>query len=214
MIINILVFETIADVRKSIALLLANDPELSLIGMFGTIQDCVREALSARPNVILMDINIPGIDAMDAIRALKQALPDMQVIVQTTADDNEHIHEAIRAGASGYLLKDELEGCLISAIKELNAGGSPMSPLIARKVLNMMQRIPVEERVPIGKYGLSKREKEILSCIVHGLSYKMIALELFIAYETVRSHMKSIYGKLQVDSLTAAVAKAIYEHVV
>jgi DNA-binding NarL/FixJ family response regulator len=214
MIINILVFENSSTIRENIALLLANDPELSLRGMFGTIQNCVREAQTARPDVILMDITMPGINGTDAIRALKQALPYVQVIVQTIADDNAHIHDAIRAGASGYLLKPELDACLISAIKELIAGGSPMSPVIAHKVWNIMQRTPVEDQRQICEYGLSKREKEILNCIVHGLSYKMIALKLFIAYETVRSHMKSIYVKLQVDSLTAVVAKAIYEQVV
>src|ERR1700712_6108025 len=182
MIISILVFENSPTVRESIALLLANDPELSLAGMFGTIQNCVKEALTAKPDVILIDITMPGINGTDAIKALKQALPKVRVIVQTAADDNKHIHEAIRAGASGYLLKDELPGCLISSIKELDAGGSPMSPVIAHKVWDILQRTPVDGQQQICEYGLRKREKEILSCIVHGLSYKMIALKLFIAY--------------------------------
>lgn len=212
--INVLVFENSSTVREHIALLLASDPELSVSGMLSSVNNCVREAAAAKADIILMDINVSGMNNMDVIRLLKQGLPNIQVIIQTTSEDNSHIYEAICAGASGYLLKRELDNDLVNALKIMRAGGTPMSPFITRKVLNIMKQAASGDQVQVCNYGLSKREKEILSYIVHGLSYKMIASKLFIAYETVRSHMKSIYGKLQVDSLTAVVAKAIHEHVV
>jgi DNA-binding NarL/FixJ family response regulator len=135
--------------------------------------------------------------------------------MQTVFEDDDRVFESICAGASGYILKIHLNSRLIDAIKELQYGGSPLSPAIARKVMNKLQQIPqyiLPEQVP--DYNLTPREKEVLACIVEGLSYKMIADKLFISYETVRSHMKKIYEKLHVASLTEVVAKAINQRIV
>lgn len=212
--INILVFEDSRKVRESIALLLATDSELSVTGMFSNTRNCVQEALYAKPDVVLMDINMPGTNGLEDVRKLKKEMPNLQVIIQTIADDILHIHKAILAGASGYLLKNDLSKSLITAIKESNAGGSPMSPLIARKVLGIVQQNSMNKPKPMMEYGLTRREIEVLCCIVNGLSYKMVASKLMITYETVRSHMKSIYVKLHVASLTEVVAKAINENIV
>ena len=135
--------------------------------------------------------------------------------MQTVFEDDDRVFDSICAGASGYILKNHLNTKLVESIMELQYGGSPMSPSIARKVLGKLQQIPqhiLPEETP--DYRLTPREKEVLSCIVNGLSYKMIADQLNISYETVRSHVKKIYEKLHVASLTEAVAKAINQRIV
>jgi DNA-binding NarL/FixJ family response regulator len=135
--------------------------------------------------------------------------------MQTVFEDDDRVFDSICSGASGYILKNFLNTKLIDSIKELQFGGSPMSPSIARKVLTKMQQIPQHvqpQETP--DYHLTKREKEVLACMVNGLSYKMIADQLSISYETVRSHIKNIYEKLHVASLTEMVAKAINQRIV
>ena len=135
--------------------------------------------------------------------------------MQTVFEDDDRVFDSICAGASGYILKNFLNTKLIDALIELQYGGSPMSPSIARKVLQRLQSTPLPQKQPDqNEYNLTPREKEVLSEIVNGLSYKMIAAELNISYETVRSHIKKIYEKLHVASLTEAVAKAIHQRIV
>jgi DNA-binding NarL/FixJ family response regulator len=135
--------------------------------------------------------------------------------MQTVFEDDDRVFDSICAGASGYILKNFLNTKLVDSINELQYGGSPMSPSIARKVLNKMQSVSAiikPEETP--DYHLTAREKEVLSCLVNGLSYKMIGADLNISYETVRSHVKKIYEKLHVASLTEVVAKAIHQRIV
>ena len=135
--------------------------------------------------------------------------------MQTVFEDDDRVFDSICAGASGYILKNYLNTKLIEAIMELQYGGSPMSPSVARKVLNKMQQIPQHVRPEESPdYQLTPREKEVLTCLVNGQSYKMIAADLHISYETVRSHVKKIYEKLHVASLTEVVAKAINQRLV
>jgi DNA-binding NarL/FixJ family response regulator len=134
--------------------------------------------------------------------------------MQTVFEDDDRVFDSICAGASGYILKNHLNTKLVDAIKELQFGGSPMSPSIARKVLNKLQQTPEIKPAATPDYQLTPREKEVLSCLVNGLSYKMIGAELHISYETVRSHVKKIYEKLHVASLTEVVAKAIHQRIV
>jgi len=130
-------------------------------------------------------------------------------------EDDSRIYVSIIAGASGYILKNQLSTGLIDAIKDVQSGGSPISPSVARRVLDLMQqgaRLKARQKTTV-EYHLTAREKEVLTCLVNGLSYKMIAADLHISYETVRSHMKNIYEKLHVASLTEVVAKAIHQNI-
>ncbi|KAA2242687.1 response regulator transcription factor [Chitinophaga agrisoli] len=206
--IRIAIFDDNKNVRDGIALLLRTVPDVEIAGSFSHALDCVQDVRNSRPDVILMDIEMPGISGIEAVRLIKQAFPDIQILMQTAFEDDERVFASICAGASGYILKNHLDSLLTDSIASLQCGGAPMSPSIARKVLEKLQQMPVQTAPPVD-YHLSPREKEVLACIVEGLSYKMIADRLHISYETVRSHVKKIYEKLHVASLTETVAKAI-----
>ena len=168
-----------------------------------------------KPALVMLDIEMPGMNGIEAVRLIKKEFPLVLILMQTVFEDDERVFDSICAGASGYILKNHLRSKLIGAIKELQFGGSPMSPSIARKVLNKLQQMPEHvkpEAAP--EYHLTPREKEVLSCVVNGLSYKMIADQLFISYETVRTHIKNIYEKLHVASLAEVVHKAMKEKIV
>ena len=166
-------------------------------------------------DVLFLDIEMPGMTGIEAVKAIKKELPHIQILMQTVFEDDDRVFDSICAGASGYILKNHINTRLLDSIRELQYGGSPMSPSIARKVLTKLQQIP--QHVSPGEapdYHLTAREKEVLGCLVKGLSYKMIAADLNISYETVRSHVKKIYEKLHVASLTEVVAKAINQRIV
>ena len=213
--LRIAIFDDNKNVRDSLTLLLKTEKEFEVVGSFAHVLDCLGDIQECKPDVLLMDIEMPGMSGIEAVRTLKKEFPQIQVLMQTVFEDDDRVFDSICAGASGYILKNFLNTRLIDSIKELQFGGSPMSPSIARKVLTKMQQIPEHvkpEQAP--DYHLSKREKEVLACMVNGLSYKMIANELNIGYETVRSHIKKIYEKLHVASLTEMVAKAIHQRIV
>ncbi len=210
---RIAIFDDNKNIRNSIMMLINTDVEFQVIGVFNDARNCVQKVLDCKPDVVLMDIQMPGINGIEAIRMLKKEVPHVQILIQTVFEDDENIFNSILAGASGYILKSHLNKRLLDNIKELQYGGSPMSPSIARKVLNMMQS-GTRKRSSSAEYNLTAREKEVLTCIVDGLSYKMIGAQLNISYETVRSHVKKIYEKLHVGSLTEVVAKAINQNIV
>lgn len=213
--IRIAIFDDNKNIRESISLLLKTVPAFEVVGSFSHVLDCVDDIKECNPQIVLMDIEMPGMTGIEAVKTIKKELPHVQILMQTVFEDDDRVFDSICAGASGYILKNQLNTKLIDAIQELQFGGSPMSPSIARKVLNKMQSvasvIKPEEAVD---YHLTAREKEVLSCLVNGLSYKMIASDLNISYETVRSHVKKIYEKLHVASLTEVVAKAINQRIV
>jgi DNA-binding NarL/FixJ family response regulator len=185
------------------------------VGSFSHVLDCVEDVKECNPDIILMDIEMPGMTGIEAVKAIKKEYPHIQVLMQTVFEDDDRVFDSICAGASGYILKNYLNTKLIDSIQELQYGGSPMSPSIARKVLGKLQQHAGAIRPDEAPdYRLTAREKEVLACVVNGLSYKMIADELTISYETVRSHIKKIYEKLHVASLTEAVAKAINQRIV
>jgi DNA-binding NarL/FixJ family response regulator len=189
--------------------------EFEVVGSFSHVLDCVDDVKECNPDIVLMDIEMPGMTGIEAVHAIKKDLPHVQILMQTVFEDDDRVFDSICGGASGYILKNHLNTKLIEAIKELQFGGSPMSPSIARKVLTKMQSVSSvikPEETP--DYHLTAREKEVLTCLVNGLSYKMIAADLHISYETVRSHVKKIYEKLHVASLTEVVAKAINQRIV
>lgn len=213
--LRIAIYDDNKDIRESISLLLKIENDFEVVGVFSHVLDCVQEVRQCRPDVVLMDIEMPAMTGIEAVRQLKKEFPEILVLMQTVFEDDDRVFESICAGATGYILKKEVDNQLINAIKELRFGGSPMSPSIARKVLTKMQEIPqyiVQQELP--DYSLTPREKEVLACIVKGMSYKMISDQLFISYETVRTHVKHIYEKLHVASLTELVHKAMKERII
>lgn len=213
--LRIAIFDDNKNIRDSITMLLQTVPEFEVAGSFSNVLDCVEDVRECKPDIVLMDIEMPGMTGIEAVRSIKKEFPQVLILMQTVFEDDDRVFDSICAGASGYLLKNFLNTKLVESINELQYGGSPMSPSIARKVFNRMQQIPQlfrPEEVP--DYNLTPREKEVLSCIVDGLSYKMIADKLSISYETVRSHVKKIYEKLHVASLTEVVSKAMKERIV
>ncbi|MBL7702899.1 MAG: response regulator transcription factor [Ferruginibacter sp.] len=213
--IRIAIFDDNNILRDSIGMLLKTEKEFEVVGSFAHVLDCLEDLAACKPDVVLMDIEMPGMSGIDAVKLIKQAQPAVQILMQTVFEDDERVFDSICAGASGYILKDQLSSKLIGFIKELQFGGSPMSPAIARKVLTKMQEVvPALKNETGNDYRLSAREKEVLACIVNGLSHKMIADELDIGYETVRSHVKKIYEKLHVVSISQVVFKAMKEKLV
>lgn len=212
--IRVAIFDDNKNIRTSISLLLNTDPAFDVVGVYSDARHCVEDVLKSNPDVVLMDIGMPGIDGIEAVRLLSREFPLVQILIQTVFEDDERIFNSICAGASGYILKNQLNGSLAESIKELMTGGAPMSPIIARRVLGLLQGGKLLKQPAEDNYHLTSREKEVLTAIVNGLSYKMIAFDLNISYETVRSHVKKIYEKLHVASLTEAVAKAINQNII
>jgi DNA-binding NarL/FixJ family response regulator len=213
--LRIAIFDDNSNIRDSISLLLKTEKDFEVVGSFAHVLDCLKDVKACQPHVILMDIEMPGMTGIEAVKIIKKELPEVLVLMQTVFEDDDRVFDSICAGASGYILKNFLNIKLIDAIKEVQFGGSPMSPSIARKVLTKMQQIPQHVRPEAApEYHLTPREKEVLACVVNGLSYKMVADQLFISYETVRTHVKNIYEKLHVASLTEVVHKAMKERIV
>lgn len=211
--IRVAIFDDNKNIRNSILLLLKTEPDLEVVGSFSNARNCVDKVVECRCDVVLMDIEMPGVNGIEAVRLLKKEAPDVTVIIQTVFEDEDRIFDSLKAGASGYILKTRLKD-LADAIRETHAGGAPMTPWVARKVLNIIYNSKETDRQPTVDYNLTVKEKEILTHIVNGLSYKMMTAEMNISYETVRSHVKRIYEKLHVASLTEAVAKAINQRIV
>jgi DNA-binding NarL/FixJ family response regulator len=213
--IQIAIFDDNKNIRESIELLLNTEKEFEVVGSFAHVLDCVQEIKNCTPDVVLMDIEMPEMTGIEAVKRLKAAFPGILILMQTVFDDDDRVFDSICAGASGYILKNQVDEKLVEAIKELKDGGSPMSPAIARKVLGKMQQVSdIINPGPAPDYNLTAREKEVLACLVNGLSHKMIAAQLFISYETVRSHIKHIYEKLHVASIAETVNKAVKERIV
>lgn len=210
--IKVAIFDHNRNVRNSIIFLLGSDPSFNIVGSYANTWNCVKHVLSTEVDVVLMDIQMPCLKGIETIKCLKKAIPQINILIQTAVEDNDQIYDAIVAGASGYILKRYLSRGLVEAIKNLYRGGAPMSPPIARKVLHLLRHQSVlnSKRAHINGYNLTLREKDVLACIVNGFDYKMVSFKLNISRETVRSHIKNIYGKLSVASLTEAVAKCIH----
>lgn len=185
---------------------------LDLSGEFvvtGSYDQFILPVAAEMPDIILMDIDMPGISGIEAVRKIREFNRKIPIIMLTVFDDNVHILEAICAGASGYLLKKSISEKLVPSIKEMIAEGATLSPSVAKMIIQTMQKASVKEQ-----YHFSSREKEILEWLCKGNSYKMIAAGLDISFETVRTHIKHIYDKLQVRSATEAVSKAINEKLI
>lgn len=212
--IRVTIFEDYKDMRESLEALVESTEELCLCGAYPNAMDVLKKINKQNTQVVLMDLQMPGISGIEAIRIIKNQYPDVQILVQSMFDDNERVFAALSMGASGYILKSTSVDKIAQAIIDVYNGGSPMSPAIARKVLNTFQQNH-NSLSPNNEYiTLSSREKEILNLLVKGLSYKMIADVSNISYGTVNSHLKKIYGKLHVHSATEAVQKALLQKIV
>ena len=212
--VSILVYEDNRDLREGMTFLLQATPGLMLVGAFPDTSKLEQQIPALKPDVVLMDIDMPGRSGLDATLVVKAYRPETQVMMLTVFEDEEKIFQAIRNGASGYLLKRTPPSEIIAAIFDVHRGGSPMTSSIARRVLHFFQKPESVEHHHQQDYHLSPREQEILQSLVKGYSYKLIADEHFISMDTVRSHIRHIYEKLQVNSKTEAVLKAIKEKIV
>jgi len=173
-----------------------------LPNLLNVVSDLSKE----EPDIVLMDIDLPDINGIEGVRTVKNVFEKIQVLMFTVFEDDEKIFAAIRAGASGYLLKKTPPGEIISAVQQLYEGGAPMSPSIARK---MVQAFQSPHNYSLADYELTAREKEILFSLVDGLSYKKIGEKYFISLSTIRTHICNIYTKLHVHSKSQAVAKVL-----
>lgn len=210
---RLILYEDNAGLRASLGQFLAGAPGLVLVGAFGSCAQAGPDARRLRPDVVLMDIDLPGCSGIEGLRQVKAAAPATHVVMLTVFDDNDRVLDAICAGADGYLLKKTPPARLLDAIAEVQAGGAPLTPAVARQVLRLFPRPGAPVRpphpAPAPAPDLSARELEVLGLLVEGYSYKMLADKCFISLDTVRSHIKKIYEKLHVRSATAAVSKAL-----
>lgn len=198
--INISIVEDIAEIREGMRFMVNQTPGFSCISVYDNAEEAYNGLPQDAPDIVIMDIGLPGSTGIDCIRTLKAQGHTMQFMIFTVYEDSDQVFEALAAGASGYLLKNSSPERIIAALRELQAGGSPMSLSIARKVVASFHR-PVEEN------ALSEREMEVLTLLAKGLLYKEIAARLSIATGTVTQHIHNIYEKLHVQNRTEAVNK-------
>ena len=202
--ISVSIVEDNEQLRGTLARVLNRAEGFRCVSHYGSAEAALEGLVKDRPEVVLMDINLPGMNGVECVRQLKQAMPQVMVIMLTVYEDTENIFNALAAGASGYLLKRTKSAELLEAIKEVHRGGSPMTTHIARKVVQSFQKAGLS---PQPTENLSQREQEVLDCLSQGFFYKEIAEKLGISYETVHTYIRRIYEKLQVRTRTEAVAK-------
>jgi DNA-binding NarL/FixJ family response regulator len=211
--LKVTIFEDNRSLREGLYQLINGSPGLTCSGAFANCNNLVKDIETTIPDVILMDIEMPGISGIEAVKIIKEKFPDVKILMETIFDENDKIFQSICNGAEGYILKNTPPVQMLTAIKEVYEGGAPMTPSIASKVLKMFKNRPPESDNS-EQFNLTDREKEILKCLVEGMSYKMIADSCFISADTVNGHIKNIYKKLQVHSKGEAVAKAIRGRIV
>jgi DNA-binding NarL/FixJ family response regulator len=205
---KIILFEDNERLRESLAYLLKmNGYEVA--GDYSTCTEAATIARVYKPDVVLMDIDMPGESGITGVKKIKEARPETAVIMYTVFEDDDKLFQCLCAGANGYLLKKTPPAKLFEAIQDVMEGGAPMSPTIAKKVLSTFQTRPESN-----KYHLSPKEIEVLQLLIKGYSIKQIAAEMFLAFDTIRTHLKNIYQKLHVNCGKEAIAKAIGERIV
>jgi len=197
-----------AQIRESLKYLFSGVPDIECVAAFENALNLENSEEAKQADILLMDIDMPGISGIQSVIQLRKAGWVVPIVMLTVFEDEQKIFAAIRAGANGYLLKNSKPEDIVKGVRDVLKGGASFTPIVAKKGLNYFQT-PVKN-----KYKLTKREREVLSHLVYGKVYKVIAKEMNISYETVRSHMKSVYRKIHVSSLSEAVAKAIKEKIV
>lgn len=206
--IRVVIIEDHTDFRNGLERMLSSTSTMQVVGAYSSVE----KGLANFPecDVLLLDINLPGKSGIESIHLFKKENPALQIVMMTGLDDDDNIFNAIIAGADGYLLKKTPPVRVIASVEDAAAGGTPMTPYVARRVIeHFKQNAPVQN-----DYQLTDREKEILSALVQGSDNREIGEKLFISYETVRNHLKHIYEKLHVNSRSQAVSKALTERIV
>ena len=207
--ISVAIVDDETGLRQSIATFINGSPGFSCVSAYASAEAALRGLPAERPDVVLMDIHMAGMDGIACVQRLKAMLPDIQIVMLTVYEDTDQIFKALAAGASGYLLKRLTPTKLLEAIREVQAGGSPMSSSIARKVVASFQKTaPEADKDSL----LSPREQAVLDCVSQGLAYKQIADQMGISVTTIRTYLRRIYEKLHVQSRSEAVAKYLKIH--
>lgn len=202
--IRVTVVEDDEVLRSALCEAVEEDARLVLAGQYPDAEGFLEHLASDRPEVVIMDIGLPGIDGVEAMHKVKAMQPGVQFLVSTVQDDDDHLYQAICAGATGYLVKDAAPEQVVDAVCDLYAGGSPMSPGIARRVIKALAR----QRTPSPEIELlTERERQVLEQLAQGYRYKEIADRLAVSMDTVRTHVRNLYEKLQVSSRTDALNK-------
>jgi DNA-binding NarL/FixJ family response regulator len=207
---KIVIYEDNNDLREGLSVLLKGTANYEVLGAFANCGDIEKQIADLRPDVVLMDIDMPIRNGIEGLKLIHQSFPDTNVIMLTVFETNEFILQAICAGAVGYLLKKSPPVEILKAIEDVQHGGAPMTPSVARQVLNFF---PKKEILSDDSEALSAREMEVLELLTKGFTYRMAAYELGISSETVRTYIKRIYTKLHVHSNTEAVAKAFQQNI-
>ena len=204
--ISVIIVEDLEEVIEGLSAFINREEDLVLTAIFRTAEAAALELPLIKPDIVIMDINLPGMTGIECIKQVKLVAPSIHFLMFTVYENNDQVFEALKAGASGYLLKKTAPAQIIQSIKELYEGGSPMSASIARKLVTVFQE---NQQKPTAAAGLlSPREKEVLHALSKGMLYKEIADELGISFHTVRQHIGKIYEKLHVQNRTEAINKA------
>ncbi len=209
--LRVVIVEDQREVREGLAALIQGSPGFTCAAAYRTMEDALAELSATGAAIVLTDLRLPGMSGIDGIRILHERHPDMPVLALTVYDEDEHVFDALCAGASGYLLKNTPPARLLESLEEAVAGGAPMSPEVARRVVRLFREFRPPERA---SYQLTPQETELLKLLVDGHHYKTAASEMGISVNTVSFHLKNVYAKLQVHSKTEAVAKALRERLV
>jgi DNA-binding NarL/FixJ family response regulator len=207
---TLLIYEDNTRLRESLELLLGEGSGFKVLGAYSECGDVLMHVKKHRPDLVIMDIDMPGISGIEGVKLLKSEYPDIKVVMHTVFDDDNRIFDCICAGADGYLLKNTSPVKLIQSLHELVEGGTPMSPFVAQKIFQHFRR----QSSIADSFNLTQREKEILELLVKGNSYKMIAEKCSVSMDTVKKHLQNIYHKLHVTCGTEAVAKALQHKIV
>ncbi|MCB9245998.1 MAG: response regulator transcription factor [Flavobacteriales bacterium] len=204
--IDLVLVEDNSEIRETLILALGEDQRFELLAAYANAEACIREIQIHTPEVVIMDISLPGLDGVEAVARVKSLLPQVQVLMFTVFDEEDILFQALKNGATGYLLKESGIEELKNGIIQIQSGGSPMSASIARRVVssfNALNRVGLQNAA----HNLSVRERQILTQLADGARYKDIAAQLSISIDTVRTHIRHIYEKLQVNSRTEAINK-------
>lgn len=212
--IRVMIYEDNPELRESLKQLIDGSDGMSCIAAFSGCIEAGEEVMALQPDVVMMDIDMPGMNGIDGVKNIRSVRPETHIIMLTVFDDNQRVFDAICAGATGYLLKRTPDEKIIDAIRDVQTGGAPMTSRIAKQVLQLFSVHQNSQQQSTIDYQLTKRETETLSWLVKGYSYKMIAENMEVSIDTVRAHIKKIYEKLHVHSMNEAVAKAIRQKIV